>query len=85
MICCVGVTSLARIAGQIHGLPSWWELIDMSSGIVDALRRAGSGRGGGHVRGIVALVIRRDIRRPRMETESEESPSPAGATVTSAA
>jgi hypothetical protein len=48
MICCAGIIPLALIAGPIRGLPFWWELIDMSFGVI----------------GIVPLlIVRRDIRR----------------------
>lgn len=34
MICCIGVLPLALIAGPIRQLPWWWEVIDMSFGVV---------------------------------------------------
>jgi hypothetical protein len=34
MIACVGVIPLALIAGPIRGIPWWWQLIDMSFGVI---------------------------------------------------
>lgn len=34
MIACVAVVPLALIAGPVRGIPWWWQLIDMSFGVV---------------------------------------------------
>ena len=34
MISCVAVIPLALIAGPIRGIPFWWQIIDMSFGVV---------------------------------------------------
>jgi hypothetical protein len=48
MIACMAVIPLALIAGPIRGIPIWWQVIDMSFGVV----------------GIVPLlIVHRDIRR----------------------
>lgn len=37
MICCAAIIPLALIAGPVRRLPFWWELIDMSFGVVGIL------------------------------------------------
>jgi hypothetical protein len=34
MIACVGVVPLALIAGAVRGIPWWWQVIDISFGVV---------------------------------------------------
>jgi hypothetical protein len=34
MICCAAIIPLAAIAGPVRQLPWWWELIDMSFGVL---------------------------------------------------
>jgi hypothetical protein len=48
MIACVAVIPLALIAGPIRGIPIWWQVIDMSFGVVGL---------------VPLLVVHRDIRR----------------------
>jgi len=37
LVCCAGVIPLALIAGQIRGIPLYWELIDCSFGFFGAI------------------------------------------------
>jgi hypothetical protein len=37
VIACAGVIPLALIAGPIRGIPFWWQLIDMSFGVVGVI------------------------------------------------
>jgi hypothetical protein len=34
MIACAGIVPLALICGHLRGIPFWWQLADMSFGIV---------------------------------------------------
>lgn len=34
MLCCVAVIPLALIAGPIRGIPLWWQLVDISFGVL---------------------------------------------------
>ncbi|BFU45262.1 hypothetical protein KRMM14A1004_34990 [Krasilnikovia sp. MM14-A1004] len=59
MICCVAIVPLALIAAPIRHLPWWWELIDMSFGVV----------------GIVPLLIVRRLIRRLAEAPAEPRPA----------
>ncbi len=37
LVCCAAVIPLALIAGQVHGIPLYWRLIDCSFGVLGAL------------------------------------------------
>lgn len=63
MIACVAVVPLALIAGPIRGIPWWWQLIDMSFGVV----------------GIIPLLFAYKEIRKLAADHGEGRPEPAAA------
>lgn len=53
MIACVAVVPLALIAGPVRGIPFWWQLIDMSFGVVGIIPLVFAYRG---IRGLEAAA-----------------------------
>ena len=64
MICCVAIVPVALIAGTIRQLPPWWQMIDISFGVI----------------GIVPLlIVRRLIRRLETDSGGQGTSRAVGA------